>query len=329
MDDHQQTPPSHPDQLDRLIASPPSVYWLTLSGLFLCMITALLWAFSGHITITATGKGLLVRPGGVFDIKSLTEGQVISFNKHVGDIVKKGDIIATVDKVELESLLKQTQKEAQFIRELIDKDDLLPANKKLSTDRKEQYQFDYLSLQQSIKQLELELAESTSIRSHYTGTILDIFIDEGEFITLGQSILQLEKLDETLQVVLYIPSDKARDIRPNMTALIDPNNVPKERYGHLKGTVSFVSKYPSTKQGMMRLLRNDAIVTNLLRIQSPIKVIIDLTPDKHTKSGYAWTTSQGPESLLHSGSTCSGFVITDTYAPISFIFPRLRQWVHY
>lgn len=97
---------SSPERLDQLmrVVSPKS--WLPLASLGSVVVVATLWSIFGRIPITIEGRGVLIYPSKVVPLQSKSSGQLLALNVNVGDVVKKGDVLATVDQVDL---LKQLQ----------------------------------------------------------------------------------------------------------------------------------------------------------------------------------------------------------------------------
>ena len=106
---------SSPERLDQLmqVVSPKS--WLPLASLGSLVVAALIWSIFGRIPITVEGRGVLIYPSKVVPLQSKSSGQLLALNVNVGDVVKKGDILATVDQVELRKQLQlQRAKLAQL-----------------------------------------------------------------------------------------------------------------------------------------------------------------------------------------------------------------------
>ncbi|MBW4510395.1 MAG: NHLP bacteriocin system secretion protein [Scytonematopsis contorta HA4267-MV1] len=98
---------SSPERLDQLmqVVSPKS--WLPLVALGSLAGVAILWSIYGRIPITVQGQGVLIYPSKVLPLQSKSAGQLQTLNIKVGDIVKKGQILATIDQTELQKQLQQ------------------------------------------------------------------------------------------------------------------------------------------------------------------------------------------------------------------------------
>lgn len=109
---------SSPERLDQLMQVVSPMKWLPLAALSTLILAAVTWSIYGRIPITVTGQGVIVYPSKVVGLQSPISGQLRSVNIHVGDFVKKGQVLATIDQTELQKQLLQqrgklTELEAQ------------------------------------------------------------------------------------------------------------------------------------------------------------------------------------------------------------------------
>ncbi|ACC85199.1 NHLP bacteriocin system secretion protein [Nostoc punctiforme] len=100
---------SSPERLDQLmqVVSPRS--WLPLVALGSIVGVAVIWSIYGRIPITVEGKGVLIYPSNVVPLQSKSAGQLMALNIKVGDVIKKGQVLATIDQAELRKQLQQQQ----------------------------------------------------------------------------------------------------------------------------------------------------------------------------------------------------------------------------
>ncbi|WYM02877.1 MAG: NHLP bacteriocin system secretion protein [Gloeotrichia echinulata CP02] len=100
---------SSPERLDQLmqVVSPKS--WLPLAALGSILTVAVIWSIYGRIPVTVQGRGVLIYPSKVVPLQSKSAGQLIALNIKVGDIIKKGQVLATIDQAELRKQLQQQQ----------------------------------------------------------------------------------------------------------------------------------------------------------------------------------------------------------------------------
>jgi HlyD family secretion protein len=149
----------------------------------------------------------------------------------------------------------------------------------------------------------------------------------GDLIVPGTPIVSLERSGDTggLEALLYVDSKEGKILRPGMQVQISPTIVKKERYGVLLGTVRAVESFPSTHQGMMRVLHNEELVKAFLSdtAGTPIAVRAELVKESKTPSGYRWSSGVGPDLVLTSGTRCVAQVTTRTQRPIALVLPVL------
>ena len=88
---------SSPERLDQLLTVTPFSAWLALAALAGILGVALLWSIFGSLPTRVSGPGICIREGGAFQIVSRGDGSVIGIGVKVGDIVKKGQIIAHLE----------------------------------------------------------------------------------------------------------------------------------------------------------------------------------------------------------------------------------------
>ncbi|MDF5708717.1 MAG: NHLP bacteriocin system secretion protein [Nostoc sp. S4] len=100
---------SSPERLDQLmqVVSPRS--WLPLVALGSIVGVGVIWSIYGRIPITVEGQGVLIYPSNVVPLQSKSAGQLMALNIKVGDVIKKGQVLATIDQAELRKQLQQQQ----------------------------------------------------------------------------------------------------------------------------------------------------------------------------------------------------------------------------
>lgn len=101
---------SSPERLDQIMQVVSPMSWLPLLALGSLVAAGLVWSILGRIPITVEGRGVLVYPSKVVPLQFPSiEGKLKVVNVHVGDFVKKGQVLATIDQDELHKQLQQQQ----------------------------------------------------------------------------------------------------------------------------------------------------------------------------------------------------------------------------
>lgn len=176
-----------------------------------------------------------------------------------------------------------------------------------------------------IRELTAELEQNVNVVSSEAGRVLELAVDAGGVVSPGTVILTMEVSSEELMAVLFVPASEGKRVRPDMAVKVSPATAPREEHGFMVGTVRWVSEYPSTSRGMLRLLGNQELVDRLLEEGPPIQVDVVLAEDPSTPTGYRWSSSAGPEFEITSGTPAEGRIILDEDRPISLLLPKVRS----
>lgn len=180
-------------------------------------------------------------------------------------------------------------------------------------------------LEFELRELEARLQENRYVVAKEGGRVLELIAGSGDLVSPGAPILSLEVQSEELIAVLFIPASSGKQVAPGMDARISPSNVKREEYGFILGEVVRVSEFPTTAPGMMRLLSSEALVSQLMEQGPPIQVNVTLRRDPATPSGFAWSSSIGPDLQISSGTLAQGSVIVRKERPIHLVIPKVRE----
>jgi HlyD family secretion protein len=184
------------------------------------------------------------------------------------------------------------------------------------------------SAERELAQMESELRSTSEVTSPYTGRVLEVLVEQGSMVGRGVPILTVDltgKAVKGLEAIVYIPSVHGKKIRPGMEVQIAPSTVKKEEFGYLMGTVTYVSDFPVTPQGMQRVLKNEQLVTRLSGNDAPYEIHADLLPDPDNVSAYRWTSRNGPPIRIQSGTVATAGVVVERRMPILMVIPQLRR----
>ncbi|MCB1094091.1 MAG: NHLP bacteriocin system secretion protein [Verrucomicrobiae bacterium] len=137
--------------------------------------------------------------------------------------------------------------------------------------------------------------------------------------------MAVEITPATLQAVIYVPAGEGKHITQKDTVRISPSTVKAEEYGFMLGTVTSISGYPVTPQGMLETLKNQALVQEFSGESAPLEVTAELQVVSDNVSGYAWSSGEGPPIGIQGGTKCTVQIVVDERAPISYVLPILKS----
>lgn len=179
-----------------------------------------------------------------------------------------------------------------------------------------------------IAQLEEELRRKSQVISPYTGQILEVVAEDGDLISESASMMSFTLTGrevQNLEAVVYVSAQDGKKVKPGMEIQIAPATVRPEEYGRMIGTVTYVSDFPATSEGMMQLLENQQLVEALSAGGAVYEVHADLTLDPEAESGYKWTSSGGPPIEIQSGTLAGGTVTVEERHPIEMVLPVMGE----
>lgn len=182
--------------------------------------------------------------------------------------------------------------------------------------------------ERQIAALEEQLKLQAEVLSPRGGRVLEVKADPGNLINRGSSIASLQDAGDSqtgLEAVVYIPAKDGKYVQTGMDVQISPLSAPREEYGYLVGKTVYVSEFPATRQGMVRLLSNDQLVQTLSVEGAPFAVYAQLTPKPGTEAGYAWSSPKGEALKVNSGMICRVTITVESRRPIDLVIPTLRE----
>lgn len=179
-----------------------------------------------------------------------------------------------------------------------------------------------------LAQLENDLGVQSEVSTPYTGRVLEVMAEQGGMVDRGEPVLSVSlsgRAVKNLEAVVYVPSTHGKKIKPGMEIQIAPSTVKKEEFGYLLARVTYVSDFPATPQGMLRVLKNSQLVSSLSGQDAPYEVHADLVPDVGNPSQFRWSSSEGPPIQIQSGTLAAASIVVERRRPILMLLPQLRQ----
>jgi HlyD family secretion protein len=185
--------------------------------------------------------------------------------------------------------------------------------------------FEIANRERQIASAATDLALQETVTTPYAGAVVEVQVSQGGSVAAGSSILSIQPDSDALEVLTYVSSMQAKDIRRGLEARIAPSAVKREEFGYLRGKVLFVADYPATAAAIMRSFQNEPLVRALAEAGPVTEVRIGLERDDATVSGFSWSSRGGPPIRITAGTIATADIVTETRAPITLVIPILRQ----
>ncbi|MBF0226734.1 MAG: NHLP bacteriocin system secretion protein [Desulfobacterales bacterium] len=100
---------SSPDQLDTLMQVTSPVGWIALISMGVIVFMIILWGLFGTINDKVYGQGILIKGGTVLVVTSVTSGQIEKILVKSGDLIKEGQIVASIGQPGLQRMIQNTK----------------------------------------------------------------------------------------------------------------------------------------------------------------------------------------------------------------------------
>jgi len=152
------------------------------------------------------------------------------------------------------------------------------------------------------------------------GLLLTTLLLWGVFGKITTTVQGRGVLSEPGVALLYLPADEAASLKPGMPVRLSFANASPQEYGYLVGTVGSVGAVPLDLATLTEKVANANLAQTLSAAGDPVEVTIRLDASD-TPSGYAWTSAQGPDFELASGTPTVAEITVDEKRPLSIVLP--------
>jgi HlyD family secretion protein len=168
------------------------------------------------------------------------------------------------------------------------------------------------------------LGAQESIKSEMSGRVIDIRKSRGDTVQQGDVVAVLEDTTATVQVVAFVAADVGKRLRKGMETEVSPSQVKREEFGFMLAKVDELGEFLASKEAVMNRMRSAEITDKLMGRNGVIEVKAALIPAQ-TKSGFRWSTSDGPGFKIDGGSLVSIDIVVERKAPITMVMPFLKK----
>lgn len=182
------------------------------------------------------------------------------------------------------------------------------------------------SLERQLENMEREYERDRIVTAPAAGTVVEFSVNPGDLVSAGTSVMRLLSADEAssggaVHAIVFVSNNDGKKVKEGMRAQIMPSTTKLQKDGFIHGTVIKVAKIPSSRDGMMRRLKNATLVDSLLRTGAPFEMEIALETDAHAPSGYRWSSGAGPEISIDVGTMTQANMVVGQRRIISLALP--------
>ena len=156
------------------------------------------------------------------------------------------------------------------------------------------------------------------------GRVTALVATIGSVVTTGADVAAVERVDTEdapLTATLYVPADRGATVPVGASVDLTVQSVPTQRYGVLRGRVKVVGRTAPTRRHITAFLGNSQLGEQFSRSGQPVAVVVELERSTATRTGYAWSTSDGPAYALDSMTPVSASVHLPSQRPVDRLLP--------
>ncbi|AJT68972.1 HlyD family efflux transporter periplasmic adaptor subunit [Streptomyces chattanoogensis] len=165
---------------------------------------------------------------------------------------------------------------------------------------------------------------NTVVRTIAAGRLTTMVATIGSVVTTGADVASVERVarpGDPLTATLYVPAESAATVPVGASVDLTVQSVPSQQYGVLRGRVQAVGRTTQTRQRIGAFLGSSQLGEQFSQHGQPVAVQVKLDRAPRTRSGYAWSTSDGPPFAVDSMTMAGGAVHLAEQHPIDWLLP--------
>ncbi|MEU9574914.1 HlyD family efflux transporter periplasmic adaptor subunit [Streptomyces massasporeus] len=162
------------------------------------------------------------------------------------------------------------------------------------------------------------------VRTLDAGRVSALAATVGQIIQTGANVAAVEKVARTkdpLYATVYVPAENAASIPDDAAVDLTVQSVPTQEYGVLRGHVKSVDRSAQSPQQIAAFLGDSQLGEQFTKKGRPVAVTVRLDTSSDTKSGYRWSSADGPPFKLTSMTLASGSIRLADQHPVDWLLP--------
>ncbi|MFF7729393.1 HlyD family efflux transporter periplasmic adaptor subunit [Streptomyces sp. NPDC008001] len=156
------------------------------------------------------------------------------------------------------------------------------------------------------------------------GRVTALVAKTGAVVTTGADVATVERVtnpDDPLVAMLYVPGGNGGAIPVGAQVDLSVQSVPREKYGVLRGRVQAVGHAPQTAAQIGGFLGDGRLAAQFTREGNPVAVLVRLERSPATRSGYRWSSADGPPYAVDSTTPVTAAVRLADQRPVDWLLP--------
>ncbi|MGW3990489.1 HlyD family efflux transporter periplasmic adaptor subunit [Streptomyces sp. NPDC004830] len=162
------------------------------------------------------------------------------------------------------------------------------------------------------------------VRTLDAGRVSALAATAGQIIRTGADVAAVEKVaraSDALRATVYVPAQDAASIPDGAAVDLTVQSVPTQEYGVLRGHVTSVDRSAQSPQQIAAFLGDSRLGEQLSEKGRPVAVTVTLDRSSATRSGYRWSSADGPPFRLESMTQASASIRLTDRRPVDWLLP--------
>ncbi|MFE9441847.1 HlyD family efflux transporter periplasmic adaptor subunit [Streptomyces sp. NPDC006602] len=164
----------------------------------------------------------------------------------------------------------------------------------------------------------------TVVRTVAAGRVTALAATIGQIIQTGANVAAVEEVahaTDPLYATVYVPAENAASIPANAAVDLTVSSVPTQEYGVLRGHVKTVDRSAQSAQQIGAFLGDSQLGQQFTKDGRPVAVLVRLDKSAGTKSGYKWSSADGPPFSLTSMTMADASIRLADQRPVDWLLP--------
>ncbi|WP_316750923.1 HlyD family efflux transporter periplasmic adaptor subunit [Streptomyces herbicida] len=162
------------------------------------------------------------------------------------------------------------------------------------------------------------------VRTVAAGRVTALAATIGQIIRTGANVAAVEKVarsSDPLYATVYVPAENAASVPADATVDLTVSTVSAQRYGVLRGHVKSVDRTAQSAQSIAAFLGDSQLGEQFTGKGRPVAVLVRLDRSSSTKSGYRWSSADGPPYRLDSMTLATASIRLADQRPVDWLLP--------
>ncbi|MFI2644091.1 HlyD family efflux transporter periplasmic adaptor subunit [Streptomyces sp. NPDC018610] len=162
------------------------------------------------------------------------------------------------------------------------------------------------------------------VRTVAAGRVTTLAAALGQIVTTGSDVAAVEKVahaTDPLYATVYVPARNGASIPVGAAVDLTVSSAPAERYGVLRGRVKSVDRTAQSAQRIGAFLGDGRLGEQFAAKGRPVAVLVRLTASAATRSGYRWSSADGPPFRLDSMTPADASIRLAGRRPVDWLLP--------